>query len=344
MVGRVRFLAVSVTLALGLAAPSAASGTLVFVRGLSKPVVWVAGNDGSGAHRLVTGSAPRISPDGSELVYMTFPSGNSYNPSMMVVPVNGSAPPRRIATGWRDSYTFAWSPDSQTVAAVLGPEVGADRLVLIDVATGSSRTIATGYFNGVSFSPDGSSLSYGMAAGEVFPPRSDIYVASASGGTSSRITSDHRSLGPVWGPTGSIAFVKLLEGKRRRYGPKNELYLISPDRGHVRRLTHTKVGQLVQGLTPTQWSASGGKLLAEFGGQDTSYAVTVNPRTGAQHFFGKPGGLGFVGAALSADGTTILGVTGGIEPGLVHNVVTMRWGGGNRTILARHAYEPDWNR
>ena len=50
--------------------------------------------------------------------------------------------------------------------------------------------------------------------------------------------------------------------------------------GQVKRLTHTKVDPLLQGLSPTQWSASGKQLLAEFGGQDTTYAVTVNPKTG----------------------------------------------------------------
>lgn len=344
VLGRVRLLLAGAVLALSLAAPCAAQATLVFVRGTSKPSVWVANNDGSQARRLVAGALPRISRDGSEVVYETYPSGNSYNPSMMLRPVDGSAAPRRLATGWRDSYIFAWSPDSEHLAAVLGPEIGVQRLVLIDVATGASRTIATGYFNGASFSPDGSSLIYGRSAAEAFPPRSDIYLASVSGGAPRRITADQRSLSPLWGPTGRIVFVKLLEAKRRRYGPKNELYLMNANGGGVKRLTHTNVDQLVQGLTPTAWSASGGKLLAEFGGQDTSYAVTVNPRTGAQHPFGSIGSLGFVGAALSADGRSILGSTGGLEPGGVHDVVTMPYSGGKRTILARGAYSPDWNR
>jgi len=353
--GRVRFLTESATIALTLAAtitltlallvePRAAKATLVFVRGISKPSVWVAGNDGSGARRLLSGSTPRISPDGQEVIYATVPTGGSYNPSLMVAPVDGGSPPRRLATGWRNSFTFAWSPDSQMVATVIGPEVGADRLVLIDVASGSRRTIATGYFEGVSFSPDGSSVIYGRAPKETFPPRSDVYVASVSGGAPRRITHDHRSLSPLWGPKGRIVFVKMLGARRRRYGPKNELYLMNADGSGVRRLTHTRVGPLVQGLTPTQWSASGGRLLTQFGGQDTSYAVTVNPHTGAEHSFGTTGGWGFVGTALSADGRAILGYTGGFGPGVVRNVETMPYAGGRKTIVARHAYEADWNR
>ena len=48
-------------------------------------------------------------------------------------------------------------------------------------------------------------------------------------------------------------------------------------------------------------------LLAEFGGQDTSYAETVNPGTGAHRPVVRPAEDGFVGSDLTADGSTILG-------------------------------------
>ena len=57
---------------------------------------------------------------------------------------------------------------------------------------------------------------------------------------------------------------------------------MNPAGKQVRRLTHTNVDPLLQGLYPTAWSANGKRLLAEFDGQDTTYAVTVNPQTGAQ--------------------------------------------------------------
>jgi len=138
--------------------------------------------------------------------------------------------------------------------------------------------------------------------------------------------------------------VKALDAKKRKYGPKNELYLMSPQGKQVKRLTHTSVPQLLQGLFPTEWSANGNRLLAEFEGQDTSYAVKVDPKTGAQKPVSKSGEQGFVGTALSSDGSLVLGYTGGFEPGPNHDVVSIPYGGGKATILAKNAFEPDWSR
>ena len=158
------------------------------------------------------------------------------------------------------------------------------------------------------------------------------------------MTKDHVSLDPLWGPSDRIVFVKLLGAKQRKYGPKNELFLMNPNGGQVKRLTNTKVGALLQGLTPTAWSDNGSRLLAEFVGQDTSYAVTVNPQTGAQRRIGPGGEQGFVGTAISGDGTTVLGFTGGFEPGPDHRVATIPYGGGKAKTLVKGGYEPDWSR
>lgn len=119
---------------------------------------------------------------------------------------------------------------------------------------------------------------------------------------------------------------------------------MNPDGSRVERLTNTKVDPLVQGLSPTQWSADGSRLLTEFGGQDTSYAVTVNPRTGAERTLTKEREVGFIGTALSADGSTVLGDTGGFEPGPQHKVVTIPYTGGKPKVLAKNASEPSWSR
>jgi hypothetical protein len=136
-----------------------------------------------------------------------------------------------------------------------------------------------------------------------------------------------------------VVFVRLVDAKRRKYAPTNELYLMGADGSGVRRLTRTRVGH-----TPTAWSADGRRLLAEFGGQDTSYAETVNPATGAQRPVVRPAEDGVVGTDLTADGSTILGATGGYEPQTRHDLVAISYGGGAMTVLARNALEPDWNR
>jgi Tol biopolymer transport system component len=252
--------------------------------------------------------------------------------------------------GWQDSFYLAFTPDSKTIAALRGPEVGKRKLVLVDVASGAQRVVASGYFSGFSFSPKGDEIVFAQAASERFPAPTDLYtVATASSGKNDavvRLTNDHNSQDPLWGPNGQIVYIKLLGAKQRRYGPKNELFLIGENGKGGKRLTHTDVDQLLQGLYPTQWSADGSRLLAEFAGQDTSYAVTVNPKTGAQKALDKrdQGERGFVGTAISEDGSTVLGYTGGFEPGPGHDVATMPYTGGKAKTLVKDAFSPAWSR
>jgi Tol biopolymer transport system component len=326
-----------------LALPAAAEATLTYVKNPLKPVVFAAADDGSGAHRVGAGSNPRVSPDGSTVAYRH--EGPAHASELMLAPAAGG-PSRTILSGLQDSFNLAFSPDSKTIAALRGPELGKRKLVLIDAASGAQRTVASGYFGGFSFSPQGDEIVYSKAGSEEFPPRSDVYRAAVAGGKTVRLTSDHDSQDPLWGPSGKIVFVKQLGARQRRYGPKNELYLMNPNGGQVKRLTHTDVDPLSLGLSPTEWSANGRRLLAEFGGQDTSYAVTVNPQTGAQKPLDKMGDgeQGFVGTALSGDGAAVLGFTGGFEPGPGHDVATIPYSGGKTKVLVENAFEPDWSR
>lgn len=342
--GRLVLGVAAATFALSLAALCAvAQASLVFVRKPAHPVIYIAQNDGSGAHKLAAGADPRITPDGASVVYLRVRSGASYAQEMMVMPASGGTP-RKLAGNWRDPYVFAFSPDASEAAVVLGPEVGVDSLVVVDLATGAQHKLASGYFSGVSFSPDGSELVYARAGSERYPASSDVYRVAVSGGAPVALTHDHKSLSPMWGPNGEIAFVEQLEAKQRQYGPKNEIYLMNDEGGEVRRLTHTKVAPLLQGLVPLEFSANGQHLLAEFGGEDTSYAVAVDPKTGAQR---RPlkgtAGYGFMATAISSDGNKVLGTTGGFEPNRDHDVVTVPYAGGPATVLERNAYEPSWN-
>jgi Tol biopolymer transport system component len=330
-----------------LALPAFAEATLVYVKNPMKPSVFAANDNGGGAFRVGPGSNPKVSPDGDVIAYAR--EGKSGRRQLMIAAAagGGSAP---VLGNLQESSYVTFSPDSKLIAALRGPELGKRTLVLIDVTSGSvQRSVASGFFGGVSFSPDSSELVFSVARDEKYPPRSDIYrdaiVRAATGShVPTRITSDHRSLDPLWGPNGQIVFVKQLNEKGRRYGPKNELYLMNPEGKQVKRLTHTKVDPLLQGLYPTAWSESGNQLLAEFEGQDTSYAVTVNPKTGAQKPLGKTGEQGFVGTAISKDGSMVLGFTGGFEPGPRHMVEAVPYGDGRVQRLVNNAYEPDWSR
>jgi Tol biopolymer transport system component len=331
--------------------PASAQATLVFTRSPLKPTVYVANDSGTRARKVGPGSSPRVSPDGQTIVF--YRPGAGKKPSqLMMAPASGGAA-KELASGWQDPFVFAWSSDSQRIALLLGAEVGKQRLTTIDIATGIKQTIASGYFSGVSFAPQGSEqLVYARAASESFPPPTDVYrvdllppgAVGVAAPQPRRLTRDHRSSSPLWGPVERIVFVRHLGEKSRRYGPKNDLFLMDPSGGKVKRLTHTKVDPLLSGLSPTEWSASGKHLLAEFGGQDTSYAVTVNPRTGAERALTKEREVGFVGTALSGDGKLVLGSLGGFEPGPGHKVVSIPYKGGEPKVLANNASEPDWSR
>jgi hypothetical protein len=359
VLGRLTSILAAVAIAaLGFATlPVAAEGTLAYVRYTKpegprwpeRPYFVIAHDDGSGAHRVAFGSSPHVSPNGQLVVFIKQPlflpmARSGHAPAWLELASVSGEEPLRVMNDWRLPDLFAWSPDSSTIAALRGPEIGKQNLVLTELASGAQRTVASGFFNGFSFSPDGTELVFGRATSERFPPRTDIFRVPVTGGRPVQITHDHRSEDPLWGPAGRVVFVKLLGARKRKFGPKNELYLMNSNGGQVHRLTHTKVDPLLQGLFPTEWSVDGSRLLAEFEGQDTSYAVAVDPRTGAQRPVGMTGEQGFVGTALSSDGTTVLGFTGGFEPGPHHRVATFPYGGGPPTILARNAFEPSWSR
>lgn len=338
-------------MALLAVAPATSQATLVFTRNPLSPSVFVANDNGSSARKIGSGSNPRVSPDGQTVVFYRAGKGNQ--PADLMVAAAAGGPPKKLLSGWQSPFVFAWSSDSSTIAVLLGPEVGKQRLVTVDLASGGQHTIDRGYFSGVSFAPGGSEqLVYAKAASESFPPRSDVYridilppgVVSVAAEEPQRLTTDHRSFSPLWGPSGRIVFVKHLGEKSRKYGPKNDLFLINPNGKGVKRLTKTKVEPLLSGLSPTEWSANGNRLLTEFGGQDTSYAVTVNPKTGAERALTKEREVGLVGTALSSDGKLVLGSLGGFEPGPGHKVVSIPYTGGKPKVLASNASEPDWSR
>ncbi len=324
-----------------LAIPASAAATLTFVRNPLNPVVYVAADNGKRVAKVGAGYAPHMSPDGEAVAY--FHEGPGHSTELRLAPRAGGAG-KTLMKGFREPAELAFSPDSETIAALRGPEIGKRKLVLITVATGRQKVIASGYFNGFSFSPEGDALVYGKANSESYPPRSDVFRVSATGGKAVALTRDRRSIAPLWGPRGEIVLAKLLNAKARKYGPKNELFLMN-DRGkRVKRLTRTKVDPLLQGLTPTAWSANGKRILAEFGGQDTSYAVGVNATTGAQKPVVRATEEGFVGTALSSDGRTVLGYEGAFDHTARGDVATVPFGGGKKKVLVKNAFDPDWSR
>jgi hypothetical protein len=326
--------------ALLLALPVAAQASLTFVRGQFNRAVYVAKDDGSGIRKVGPGDSPHIAPDGASVAY--FHEGPGHSTELKLAPVAGGSA-KTLMVGWREPFYLEFSPNGEQILALRGAELGKRKLVLITIATGAQKVLASGFFSGFSFDPEGKQVVYSKANSESYPPRADVFLVSAAGGKAVALTKDHRSLDPLWGPTGKIAFVKQLDANKRKYGPKNEIYLMNENGKGVKRLTHTYVDQLLQGLYPTAWSGNGKRLLTEFQGQDTSYAVGVNAVTGAQKPIGPAGEMGFVGTALSSDGKTVLGFEGSFDPGNKHTVVTRPFNGGKAKTLVNNASEPDWS-
>jgi hypothetical protein len=145
--GRSRWVVVAAVLALSGIAPASADATLVFVRGVLNPVVWAAADDGSGKHRVGRGRSPKVSPDGKTVAYLRPVSSRSFRSDLLVEPVAGG-PARKLLSGCADASIYDWSPDSASLVVVCGPELGPDQLLLIEVASGASRTLARGFLPG----------------------------------------------------------------------------------------------------------------------------------------------------------------------------------------------------
>jgi Tol biopolymer transport system component len=332
-----RVLVVLIASAALLAAPAAASATLVFGKQPSRgqPSIWAANDDGSGAVKLATGYyQPSISPDGTTVAALRQTRSGANR--LYVLPAAGGAPRRLL--GNAGFATVAWSPDSSTIAAETGR-----RLMIVNVATGAVAALATGVFSGSppSFSPAGNLIAYSSAVSSRVNAATDVYTVPVAGGAPTRLTTDGQSSSPVWGPT-QIAYSR--GPFRRNDAPRLNIWLMNPDGSGQQRLTHVRVPTLLSGLSPVQWSANGGQLLANFNGQDTSQAYAVNPATGAAEDLGAKPFDGTSAGAISRDGTTVLAQTGGLEgPDPNQAVVTIPFTGGAPTVLVRRGITPDWN-
>jgi len=315
------------------AAPAATPPKLAYVTGLAgtHPQVHVANADGSGAIALGTGVDARISPDGVTVAIVT--PYTRRGTSLVVRPAGGGAARTLVRTG--DSIgPLTWSPDGALLAVV----ISTTRLVVIDVASSARHVVARGQIQGASFAPDTRRIVYARSRSARLLARVNVFVAATDGSGAHAITHDGRSLYPVWGPT-RIAFSH--ERLRRADAPVLQLRTMRSDGSGVRELTHVRVPTLLSGLTATAWSADGTRLLAEYGGQDTSEAWTVDVASGRARDLTRRFD-GVIGADLSADGRTVLVQRGYFDDPKHQSVATIPFTGGRATVLVRHGSAPSW--
>jgi Tol biopolymer transport system component len=319
----------TIVLALVWAAP--ASAALVYVKDpAGKPAVHIAADDGTGARKLVDGTQPQISPDGSVVAFLR---ASGRRQALALVAAAGNAEPRRL-TASTTIESVQFSPDGKLLAA----EIGGRRLQIYEVATGRTATLARGFIKGLSFSPDSQRIVYGRGADATARGESDVHVVSVLGGEPEQITKDGRSLLPVWGPS-RIAFVKQKGKDRGGAIPAYDIWTMTGQGRRVRRVTVTKVPEGVSGLLPIEYSADGRRLIAQYVGQDVRVGFTVNPFRGTTRALRRK-----VAFDLSSDGSTVLTHSGGADPAARHNLYAAPYGGGRSTLLVRNAAFPDWSR
>jgi len=331
-------LVMSIAVAAGalLVFPLAAQAMVAYVKYGHYPLapkVFSAADDGSNELVIGRGTEPKVSPNGN---LVAFVNKRGKRERLKVAHSYGGDSDLLIEAG--DISAVTWSPESNRIAAVRAPAKGRERLVLINLPTGGQHVIAheiaRGSFGRVSFSPEGDQLVYSRFRGG----HTDIYRFAVGGHGSKRLTYDHRSQAPLWGPRNRIAFAKQVGEKRRL-----EIYTMGPDGGEVKRLTRTRAKRPQSGYFPAAWSPDGTHLLANYAdhGRD-QFGVIVYTQTGALGRL-RPRKAHFVGTSFSCDGSLVLGSSGARGPVANHKVGAVPITSGAMQVLAEFAYEPDLN-
>jgi Tol biopolymer transport system component len=312
------------------------------------PKVWLAALNGGEAKLLGPGQQPLLAPSGQSVAVALFGTVNGeqeHGPAIGIYPSSGGAIADYLSLEAATATPLAWSPDSRYLAvyAQSTATVGiatASSLDVIDTQSGTVTTIAHGAIYGASFARDGSDrLVYAVAHSLSPSAKTNLYVAEADGAGVHPITSDGRSLDPLWGPT----YIAYDRERARRLSPEYQIWLATLTNPRVRKLTHISVGSLVQGLVPVEFSLSGSRLLAEFVGEDTSEAYAVNVASGSARSLSF-GDQEAQGAGISSDGSMLLLDTDSFEqPPSRGRIVTVPWGGGRPTVLVAHGAQASWN-
>jgi Tol biopolymer transport system component len=322
-----------------LALPAAANATLSYTKGIQKPRVYVAEDNGKGARQVGVGRNSHVSPDGEWVAYERESQSGTSELRLYQVGIHKS---ERLLNPWAESFVFAWSPDSTKVAAITVGVRGKRTLLVIDAKSLKREKVATGYFNGASFSPESDEIVYGVSQTEN-TLKSDIFRYELGGPAPKALTKGKKSAYPLWGPKDQIVFAGQVRAGGGRESPASQLFVMNPEGQRVSQVSHTKIAPLSQGLLPIAWSENGARLLTEFAGEDQSYAVAVSTVTGSEKKLTKNAETGLQGAALSPDGTTVLGTVGlGFGGNPNPKVVTVPWGGGPEKVLVPGGYEPSW--
>ncbi len=330
--------------------PRVARLTYVTASARSSPRVWLASVGGSEAKLLGPGVQPLLAPDGRSVAAALFGASvgsDEHGPAIAIYSAAGARPPvaTYLSLETATATPLAWSPDSRYLAvqrestATTNIAAGSG-LDVIDTQTGKVVSIAAGEINGASFARDGSDrVVFALAHSLSDSASVNLYLSNPDGTGRSRLTSDGRSLNPVWGPR----YIAYDRERLRRYAPAYQIWLAAPSGERIRRVTDVPAGPLVAGLVPLAFSADGSRLLAEFEGQDTSDAWAVSVSSGRARMLSVHG-RSVEGAGISSDGRTLLIDEGALgEPPSNDRIASVPFAGGHARVLIPHGSEASWN-
>ncbi len=315
----------------------------------STPMVWLASASGSEPKLLGPGDQPLLAPNGQSVAVSLFgakPGVSEHGPSLGVYSASGAPVADYLDLETATATPLAWSPDSRylavmresTESVLIAEGSGLD---VIDMQTGAVTSIAEGEIYGASFARDGSDRIAFARSHSLSPSApTNLYVSNPDGTGLRRLTSDGRSLIPVWGPR----YIAYDRERMRHESPEYQIWLESPGGGApVRRVTHIPVDPLSQGLVPLAFSANGSRLLAEFEGEDTSDAYAVNVLSGQARAV-TVHGRAVEGAGISSSGSTLLVDENALfEPPSKARVATVPFAGGRSHVLVAHGSQASWN-
>jgi hypothetical protein len=348
--GRFTFAAVPAVLAVAVIASGAAASAsapqseslIAYVGGGQTPAVWVAEADGSHAHRIAAGNDPLVSPNGAYVAVQHFAQSGA---AIELYTTAGKRLGGYFDSAKDSATALAWSSTSRYLAVGLSSTktTGGGALGLIDTSTLKSRVVTTGVIAGASFNPAGTQLVFGLSHSEQLSSPTNLYVADVSRGGTAELTTNGNSFEPVWARSGIVFDRSTPRGVSK--APIYQLWIDTA--GKLRQLTHMRVPALLSGLAPLEASADGNRLIAEYGGEDTSYAYTVqlSPlqvkplRVAGQ----SPDAQQVQGAQISSNGQRLLVDVGGFEQPPNHGEVeSVGFTGGTPTKLARGT-QPSWS-
>jgi hypothetical protein len=332
----------------GASAAAASGGRIAYTAGTDFANVWTMNADGSGRAELGPGSHPVVSPNGALVAASSVGEGGSPAGGIVLYPAAGEEP-IPIPLNTADATALAFSPDSKYLAVALTGEGGRGQgLAVVDLETDAVTDVTSGTAEGASFNPaGGDELVFARDASASPRPKSptNLYTWSPSGGPPKQITSDGRSLFPVWG-AGYIAYDhqtpdRFDVGGNRLSELQSQIWLRYPD-GATHQLTHMRLGYLQVGLVPVAVSSTGSHMIAELEQQDIPMAYAVEVPDGRAHPL-LPKAISFADG-ITADGTRAL--VGRFYYGGQHNaILSVPFGGGRPTVLLmqNRVGELSWN-